>query len=91
MANWIKTREVDSDSNAYDRYWDPVNGAAIVYRNERQLHGFANGVGFACPVPPEGNVQQLRIRPEAGAWWVYAWTDPRDGERIDYKIAVLTI
>ena len=89
---WTLIREIESDSNTYDRYWDKENGAAVVYRNGRTLFGYANGVAWGpIPIPPDSNTQAARIRPESGQWWVYCYVDPRDGMRADYKQAVLDI
>lgn len=87
---WTKLREVDSDSNAYDRYSGP-EGAAVVYKRGRELFGFTSthGAWGPIPAPPEGNVQALRIKPaDAGGWGVYAYVDPRDGVRAEWHEVV---
>ncbi len=87
--SWTLIREVSSDSNAYDRYWDAEHGAAVVYRQGRSLFGFANGKSWGPIAIPDGsNTQAVRIRPENGQWYVYAYCDPRDGVRAEYKMAV---
>lgn len=81
---WVKISEEDSDSNAYDRYQGP-EGHAIVYRHQGEIRGNVNGRRYAVPRPPEGNVQQVRIFPMEGGWYVYVWADPRDGRRSEWR------
>lgn len=89
---WTPIREIPSDSNTYDRYWDADHGAAVVYRRGRELFGYANGVAWGSVAIPEGsNTQAVRIRPEGGQWWIYAYCDPRDGVRAEYKQAVAAL
>jgi len=87
MADWTLVREVASDSNNYDRYWDKDSGSAMVYRNGRAFYGYTNGRPFRAPLP-DGNVQAVRIRPEMGQWWLYTFGDVRDGYRLEHKTPV---
>lgn len=99
MIDWQLIRVLDSDANVWDRYWDPTNGAAMIYRNGRELRGYANGVAFGPVALPDGtaavgnrtNTQGVRIRPEAGEWWAYAWCDGPDGTRSEWKVPLLPL
>lgn len=88
---WELVREVDADSNVFDRYWDAAHGAAVVYKEGPRLFGFANGVPWEVREDVPGNVQAARIRPEAGQWWLYIYVDPRDGKRAEWKVPVLAL
>lgn len=84
---WFKLHggDLDADSNAFDQYHGP-EGRATIFRNGSTLFGFItpwDGPERRWgpePIPPEGNVQALRIFPE-GQWVAYAVTDPKDGKR----------
>ena len=87
---WNKLREVGADSNAYDRY-QGSEGAAVVYKQGRNLFGFTSthGAWGPVPVPTEGNVQAVRIVPTGFGWRVYAYTDPRDGVRAEWSQVIV--
>jgi len=85
---WVKTSEDDSNANAWDHYEGP-EGRAMVYRNGDNIEGKINGNRFSVPRPPEGNVQQLRIKPRADGWYVFTWVDPRDGRRSEWEEKVM--
>lgn len=83
---WQLVRTVEANNNAYDRYWDEAHGAAVVYRQGRTLFGFANGRAWGpVSIPADSNTQAVRIRPESGQWWVYAYCDTDDQHRAEYK------
>ncbi len=89
---WTKLREVEANTNTYSRYQGP-EGSATVFRNGRVLFGFIVSPGgaerrWSVDAPPEGNVQQVRIFPEGDHWTVYVLTDPRDGIRAEFGMAV---
>lgn len=92
MANWQQIREVQADSNVFDRFYSPEAGAAVVYRFQNTLFGYTNGTPFSVDWDrSKGNVQAARLRPESGSWYLYVLTDPRDGYRAEYKLAVANL
>jgi hypothetical protein len=73
MAQALR-RVVNADGNGYDRYYDAIAGAAVVYENVggRKCFGYVNGLYFEVDWPDcstfsngdQGRPVSYRIRPE---------------------------
>ena len=77
-------RQLTTDGNGWDRYYDEARGAAVVYENRRGRYafGYINGVYFRCPWPDTAGLYEgdqgvslgYRIRPDVdGHWYLYIY------------------
>jgi hypothetical protein len=76
-------RQFQTSGNGYDRYYDPVAGAAVVYEDPDKRHCFGsiNGVPFIVRWPDTSELYEgdsgrpvaYRIRPEYQDGAVIGW------------------
>jgi hypothetical protein len=74
---WQLRRVVNADGGNWDRYYDAVAGAGVVYENvrNRKCFGYVNGLYFEVDWPDTGDIADgdhgrpggYRIRPEVDA------------------------
>lgn len=99
---WELRRVTGADGNGYDRYYDPVAGAAVVYEEvlSRQCWGFINGTHFQVDWPDtaglfggdHGRPVAYRIRPEydgpetVTGWFLYAYVFSGGDNRSEWSI-----
>jgi hypothetical protein len=83
MTDWQLHRKVDSNSNEYYRFSDPVGGSCVLYghADRRAFEVYINGQHYDVPWPDtsaeyagdSGRPVGYALRYEAGAWWIYAF------------------
>lgn len=93
-------RHVETDGNGYDRYYDPVAGAAVVYENrgQRRSFGYVNGGYFSVDWPDtasiyagdSGQALTYRLRPEyengrVVGWYLYTYMYSGDHNRSEWR------
>ena len=100
---WQLNRITNADGNGYDRYYDPIAGAAVVYEevDDRLVWGFVNGEYFETEWPDTGALfdgdrgrpLHYRIRPEyfegvVTGWWLYVYVYSGGIRRSEWKVQV---
>jgi hypothetical protein len=95
MADWILHRPVDSNSNEYVRFTDPVGGSAVLYghADERLFEVYINGQHYDVPWPDtsaaydgdSGRPVGWALRYEGGGWWLYSYEYSGDRNRSEWK------
>lgn len=96
---WELRRQVQSDSNGYERNAHDAGGSAVLYEyaSRRAIEVYVNGQRFEVPWPDtsalyggdKGRPVNYRLRYEAGHWYAYAYVYSGGDNRSEWVVQIV--